>query len=75
LDKAAAALVIAKIVAGGSSRAEAAEAIQPLVGTRIAAVLEVSRRGGIDSYKPGQSVSINDGNTYRAAVALAAESP
>jgi hypothetical protein len=73
--KAAAAVVIANILAGGGSEAEAAAAIGPLVGTRIAVVLEVSGRGGIDAYKIGQAISA-DGKTYRAAVALTAdESP
>ena len=73
LNKAAAAVIIAKIVVGGGSRAEAAEAIQPLVDTHISAVLEVSERGGVDAYKPGQPISINDGNRYRAAIAFTAD--
>ena len=71
-DKAAAAVVIAKLVAGGSSEAEAAEAVRPLVGKRIAVVVEVSRRGGIQAYKPGQVVSTEPGGVYRAAIALTA---
>jgi hypothetical protein len=69
MSKAAAALIIADLIAGGMKEAEAAEAVQPLIDKPVSLVVDVTDHGGIDAYKVGQAKSVN-GVTYRAVIAI-----
>lgn len=66
----AAAGIVAYLVAGGMSEAEAAAAVKPLIGKRILAVADVAAHPELINAQPGQSVDI-DGQAYNAILQLA----
>lgn len=71
VTRAAAAGIIARLVAGGSSEAEAAEAVKPILDKRIVAVADISGRRELANLAPGQSVSVG-GQSFRAIMLLTA---
>jgi hypothetical protein len=67
VNRAAAATILARLVAGGATEAQAAEAVKPLIGKRITAVADVT--GLWDLPKPGQEMTV-DGQSFRAIIHL-----
>jgi hypothetical protein len=49
--------------------AEAAEAVKPLIGKRIVAMVDVAGRADMANVKPGQEVNV-EGQTFRAIIQL-----
>ena len=71
VTRAAAAGIIARLVAGGISAAEAAEAVKPVIDKRIVAVADITGRRELANLAPGQSVSVG-GQPFRAIMLLTA---
>jgi membrane protein implicated in regulation of membrane protease activity len=69
VTKAVAAGIVVRLVAGGMSEAEAAEAVQPLIGKRIVALADVTDKPDMASAKPGQEISV-EGQAFRAIIRL-----
>lgn len=65
----AAAGIIAYLVGGGMSKAEAAEAVKPLLGKRILAVTDVAAHPELINSRPGQAVDI-DGQAFNAIIQM-----
>lgn len=65
----AAAGIVAYLVAGGMSEAEAAAAVKPLIGKRLLAVAEVAAHPELIDVRPGQAVDI-DGQAFNAILQL-----
>ena len=74
VTRAAAAGIIARLVAGGISAAEAAEAVKPILDKRIVAVADISGRRELANLAPGQSVNVG-GQSFRAIMLLTAGRP
>jgi hypothetical protein len=69
LSKAAATALVARIVAGGASEAQAAELVKPLEGKRIMAIADVTKNPTLANAKPGQEVTIG-GQSFHAVIRL-----
>jgi hypothetical protein len=69
LSKAAATALVARIVAGGASEAQAAELVKPLEGKSIMAIADVTKNPALANAKPGQEVTIG-GQTFHAVIRL-----
>lgn len=69
VTKAVAAGIVARLVAGGMSDAEAAEAVKPLIGKRIVALADVTDKADMANAKPEQEISV-EGQTFRAIIRL-----
>ncbi len=69
VTRAVAAAIVVRLVAGGMSEAEAAEAVKPLIDKRIIALADVTDRADMANAKPGGEISI-DGQTFRAIILL-----
>ncbi|HSJ40569.1 MAG TPA: hypothetical protein VK955_05890 [Xanthobacteraceae bacterium] len=66
---AAAAGIIAYLVAGGMSEAQAAAAVKPLIGKRLLAVADTAAHPELINTRPGQAVDI-DGQAFNAILQL-----
>ncbi|MGA2115827.1 MAG: DUF4157 domain-containing protein [Bryobacteraceae bacterium] len=69
LSQSAAAAIVTRLVAGGVSEANAAAAVQPLIGKRILGVADVTGRPDLINAKAGREIVI-DGQTFNAIVWL-----
>jgi len=69
ISKAAAALIVAQLVAGGTSEAEAAEAVKPLIDKRIVSVLDVTNDASLSVLEAGGAMNV-EGQTFRAIIKL-----